>query len=134
MKTEVLQSLNNEKNEDYGKNDNLADFLYQFGYEEPAKLKQEKEIQEEIVASFEKMNRLLEELKFPAEKNIFSDWISTEQVTIKFGIAKRTLANWRKCGKLPYTRIEQMILYKKQDFESLFNEKYQKKTIRESNT
>lgn len=46
------------------------------------------------------------------EKNMLEDYITDNEVMVKFGFSKGTLANYRSEGKLPYTKFGPSIVYK----------------------
>jgi hypothetical protein len=107
--------------------DPLSEFLQKHGSTPLAPPDADKIFRTEITNSLKNLGVILENLHIPDETNFLNDWTTAEQVMQKFGISERTLANWRKTGKLPYSHIEKKFFYKKQDLESLLSAGYQKK-------
>lgn len=49
-----------------------------------------------------------------------SEWINPTQLRDELGIALKTQANLRSRGKLPYYRIGNVVRYKRQEIDALF--------------
>jgi len=107
--------------------DSLSEFLQKHGNVPLAPPDADKEFRIEITNSLKNLCVILKNMHIPDETDFLKEWITAEQVMQIFGISERTLANWRKTGKLPYSPIEKKFFYKKLDLESLLSTGYQKK-------
>jgi len=82
--------------------DRLSDFLRDYQNEKEWVSPEEKEYQEKLIKGIERLNQILEGIKIPDKNDSLRNWITTEQVMRQFEISERTLAYWRKSGKLPF--------------------------------
>lgn len=126
MNHNEIVSLNDGLNDNNRPTDQLADFLMQYGYEEPLLLQKENELNQQMVNSIQLLSQALENLYIPYTKEPGPKWITTRMVLIKYGISLRTQANWRESGKLNFTQVELKIYYNEQDLENLFLKGYKK--------
>lgn len=51
-----------------------------------------------------------------------SDLIDNNYVMMKFNVSARTLANWRKQGKIPFSRFGRKIIYHRDDIKRLLTD------------
>lgn len=51
-----------------------------------------------------------------------SDLMDNNDVMMKFNVSARTLANWRKQGKIPFSRFGRKIIYHRDDIKRLLAE------------
>jgi DNA-binding transcriptional MerR regulator len=107
--------------------DRLSDFLRDYQNEKEWVSPEEKEYQEKLIQGIERLNQILEGIIIPDKNDSLRNWITTEQVMSQFEISERTLAYWRKSGKLPFSRIEHKFFYHTADLEKLFAIGYIKK-------
>jgi len=107
--------------------DRLSDFLRDYQNEKEWVSPEEKEYQEKLIKGIERLNQILEGIKIPDKNDSLRNWITTEQVMRQFEISERTLAYWRKSGKLPFSRIEHKFFYQTSDLERLLTQGYIKK-------
>ena len=111
--------------------DRLSDFLRGYQKEKEWVSPEEKEFQENLIRGIERLNQILEGIIIPDKNDSLRNWITTEQVMRQFEISERTLANWRKSGKLPFSRIEHKFYYHAGDLEKLLAHSYKKKVKQE---
>lgn len=119
MKNIDFQSPGNLIEGDLDENDLLSFLLREYAKDSPKQPHPDTELVTEVIAGIQKLNKILEGMSLPEKKNFMSDWVTAEQVKLKLGISERTLFDWRKFGKLPFTRIENKFYYKNQDLENL---------------
>jgi len=104
----------------------LTDFLREYQNEKQWVSSEEKEFQDELTKGIERLNKILEGLIVPDKNNSLLEWITSEQVMRRLEISERTLANWRKSGKLPFSQIEHKLFYHTGDLEKLLIQGYKK--------
>lgn len=84
----------------------------------------EKQIIMEIVnieaQTFYKMNGMLENLVLLIKESQMclhrlDEWLDNQDVCLMTGISIGTLTMWRRSGKIPHSRIDRKVYYKKQD-------------------
>jgi hypothetical protein len=107
--------------------DLLSDFLRSYQNEKQWVSSEDKEFQDELIKGIERLNKILEGLIVPDKNNSLLGWITSGQVILRLEISERTLASWRKSGKLPCSKIEQKIFYQTSDLEKLLLQGYKKK-------
>jgi hypothetical protein len=100
--------------------DQLADFLFQYGYQEPQLLEKENELIQQMINSIQSLERMIENLNIPNEEVTVIEWITPWEVAHTYKISLRTQYDWRKSGKLLFTTVQQRIFYNKHDLENLF--------------
>lgn len=61
-----------------------------------------------------------------SQSSQFTNLIDNHTVVIKFCISKKSLYTLRKNGTLPYTRLQNKILYKLSDLQSIIDKNYVK--------
>jgi hypothetical protein len=121
--------LNYPSTSDYKKengNDLLRDFLEYYALTEISYEEQQDSTLDEFSQGISKLNEILENLTLPEPVTFMDEWITQDIVLQKLGISERTLASWRKSGKLPYSPIEHKFFYKKQDIEDLLWKSFKK--------
>jgi hypothetical protein len=99
--------------------DLLRKFLEDHGLPEISYDEQQDSQLDDLSLAISKLNDILENQTLPEPVTFMHEWITPDRVLQKLGISERTLASWRKSGKLPYSRIENKFFYKKQDIEDL---------------
>lgn len=79
--------------------------------------------------TFEEMKRtlssLIQNIRVKNEKQLgenLTDWIDNQDVCIMLDISLRKLLTLRRTGKIPYSRIDRKIYYRKKDI-TLYMEK-----------
>lgn len=122
-----LPSPGNHIQGDLDETDHLSVLLQEYAKDTPKPADPDTKWVTEVIAGIQKLNKILEGMNLPGKKNFMADWVTSEQVKLKLGISKRTLFDWRKFGKLPFTRIENKIYYRNQDLENLLKEGYPRK-------
>ena len=124
MKNIDLQSPDLLIHDTCNETDHLSVFLQEYAHDTLEQPDPDHDMVLEIRTGIKKLNGILEGLNLPERKTFMSGWITPERVKLKLGISERTLADWRKTGKLPYTRIENKFYYKNQDLENLLLDGY----------
>jgi len=119
MKNSNLQSRGDLFQRDLDEPDPLSVLLQEYAEEYTKQPDFDSEWVTEVITGIQKLNKILEGINLPANKNFMTDWVTAEQVKVKLGISERTLFNWRKFGKLPFARIVNKFYYKSQDIEKL---------------
>ena len=121
--------LNYPSTSDYKKengNDLLRDFLKNYALTVISYEDQQDSKLDELSLAISKLNEILENLILPEPVAFLDEWVTQDIVLQKLGISERTLASWRKSGKLPYSPIEHKFFYKKQDIEDLLRKSFRK--------
>lgn len=70
--------------------------------------------------TFYKMNGMLENLVLLIKESQMclhglDEWLDNQDVCLMTGISVGTLNTWRRSGKIPHSRIDRKVYYRKQD-------------------
>ena len=75
----------------------------------------------------EKMDRIDKKLDSNVQQPALKDpWFDIQEACFILKISKRTLANYRKEGLLPYSKIDGKIYFKAADIQKLLEKNYKK--------
>lgn len=81
--------------------------------------------------TFYKMNGMLENLVLLIKESQMclhrlDEWLDNQDVYLMTGISIGTLSMWRRSGKIPHSRIDRKVYYKKQDVIDFIVKRLQK--------
>lgn len=89
----------------------------------------ERKVYEKMIDQFNVIAERVDELCGKGRDKSLQEWLDNTEVCEILNVSKRTLQNYRDCGKLGYTQIGYKVFYRTEDVEKLLkNERNNNKT------
>ncbi len=101
--------------------DNLHEFLYSYQKPDNSETPHQDEFPENFILELKKLNSILENLNFSSSRRILPGWITEDELITKINRSRRTLRSWRLAGKIPYSCLGEVVMYKIKDIEDKLN-------------